>query len=64
MSAPSRRPEIRRRRARKETILKLRRRYAKANSEAERNRILEKVKRVSRGLTVDDFVKHATAKKA
>ncbi len=64
MSGPSRRPEIRRRRARKETILKLRRRYAKANSDAERSRILEKVKRVSRGLTVDEFVKHATAKKA
>jgi hypothetical protein len=62
MSAPSRRPEIRRRRARKETFVKLRRRYAKANSDAERNRILEKLKRVSHGLTVDEFVKNATAK--
>lgn len=44
--------------------MKLRRRYAKANSDAERNRILEKLKRVSRGLTVEEFMKHATAKKA
>ncbi|MGH9508422.1 MAG: DUF6800 family protein [Terriglobales bacterium] len=64
MSGPSRRPEIRRRRARKESIVKLRRRYAKASSEAERNRILDKVKRVSRGLKVDEFIQHATAKKA
>jgi len=64
MSAPSRRPEIRRRRARKEAVVKLRRRYAKANSEAERNRILDKLKRVSRGLTVEEFIKHATAKEA
>ena len=64
MSAPSRRPEIRRRRARKETIAKLRRRYAKASSDAERSRIVEKLRRVSRGLTVDEFVKSAEAKKA
>ncbi len=64
MSGPSRRPEIRRRRVRKETIAKLRRRYAKASSEAERTRIVEKLKKVSRGLTVEEFVKSATAKKA
>ena len=64
MSAPSRRPEIRRRRARKETIAKLRRRYAKASSDAERTRIVEKLRRVARGLTVDEFVKSAAAKKA
>ncbi len=64
MSGPSRRPEIRRRRARKETISKLRRRYAKASSEAERNRIVEKLKKVSRGITVEEFVKSATEKKA
>ena len=64
MSAPSRRPEIRRRRARKETIAKLRRRYTKASSDAERTRIVEKLRRVARGLTVDEFVKSAVAKKA
>ena len=64
MSAPSRRPEIRRRRARKESIAKLRRKYAKANADAERTRIVEKLRRVSRGLNVDDFVKSAAAKQA
>jgi len=64
MSAPSRRPEIRRRRVRKETIAKLRRRYTKASSDAERTRIVEKLRRVARGLTVDEFVKSAAPKKA
>ncbi len=64
MSAPSRRPEIRRRRARKETIAKLRRRYAKASSDAERSRIVDKLQRVSRGLTAEEFVKSAAARKA
>ncbi|HEY1801924.1 MAG TPA: DUF6800 family protein [Terriglobales bacterium] len=39
MSAPSRRPEIRRRRTRKEKILKLRNRLAKATSSADREKI-------------------------
>ena len=64
MSAPSRRPEIRRRRVRKETIAKLRRRYAKASSDAERSRIVEKLRRVSHGLTADEFVKSAAPKEA
>jgi len=38
MSAPSRRPEIRRRRTRKEKILKLRKNLAAAKSEADRAR--------------------------
>ncbi len=46
MSAPSRRPEIRRRRTRKEKILKLRKRHAAASSEAERSRIAGKLQRV------------------
>jgi hypothetical protein len=45
MSAPSRRPEIRRRRTRKEKILKLRKRLATASSDAERNRIKDKLHR-------------------
>jgi len=46
MSAPSRRPEIRRRRARKETILKLRKRLAAASSDTDRNRITGKINRL------------------
>jgi hypothetical protein len=44
MSAPSRRPEIRRRRTRKEKILKLRNRLAKASS-ADREKIEAKIHR-------------------
>jgi hypothetical protein len=44
MSAPSRRPEIRRRRTRKEKILKLRNRLAKASS-ADRGKIEAKIHR-------------------
>ena len=43
MSAPSRRPEIRRRRTRREKILRLRKRLATASTDAERNRITEKL---------------------
>lgn len=45
MSAPSRRPEIRRRRTRKEKISRLRKRYEKA-SENDRKRIAEKLHRL------------------
>ena len=43
MSAPSRRPEIRRRRARKEKILKLRQRLAAASSESDRSKLNAKL---------------------
>jgi hypothetical protein len=43
MSAPSRRPEIRRRRTRKEKIVKLRKRLAAASTDAERSRIRGKL---------------------
>jgi len=46
MSAPSRRPEIRRRRTRKEKILKLRKRYAAATAETDRKRITDKLQRL------------------
>ena len=46
MSAPSRRPEIRRRRTRKEKILKLRKRLDAASSESERNRITQQLNRL------------------
>jgi hypothetical protein len=48
MSAPSRRPEIRRRRTRKEKILKLRNRIAAATAEAERSRLLAKLAKLAR----------------
>jgi hypothetical protein len=45
MSAPSRRPEIRRRRTRKEKILKLRKSLAAASSETDRARFRIKLHR-------------------
>ena len=47
MSGPSRRPEIRRRRTRKEKINKLRKRLAAASSDADRSRIREKLQRLA-----------------
>ena len=43
MSAPSRRPEIRRRRTRNEKITKLRKRLAAAKTDADRGRITSKL---------------------
>ncbi|HEX3106512.1 MAG TPA: DUF6800 family protein [Terriglobales bacterium] len=48
MSAPSRRPEIRRRRVRKEKITKLRKRIAAATSESDRSRLQEKLAKLAR----------------
>lgn len=48
MSAPSRRPEIRRRRTRHEKILKLRKRVASASSEAERSQLNAKLEKLAR----------------
>ncbi len=45
MSAPSRRPEIRRRRTRNEKIAKLRKRLNAASTEADRTRITAKLHR-------------------
>jgi len=49
MSAPSRRPEIRRRRTRKEKILMLRKRLAAAKTDADRSRITSKLHKMSVG---------------
>ncbi|MBZ5649170.1 MAG: hypothetical protein LAO18_01660 [Acidobacteriia bacterium] len=46
MSAPSRRPEIRRRRTRNEKVAKLRKRLAAASIEADRARITAKLHRL------------------
>ncbi len=47
MSAPSRRPEIRRRRTRNEKIAKLKKRHTAASTEADRTRIAAKLHRMS-----------------
>lgn len=47
MSAPSRRPEIRRRRTRHEKIAKLRKRHASATSDQDRTRLAGKLQRLS-----------------
>jgi hypothetical protein len=46
MSAPSRRPEIRRRRTRKTKIAQLKKRHAAASSEPERTHIEGKLRRL------------------
>ena len=46
MSAPSRRPEIRRRRTRKEKIAILRKRHAAAATDADRSRLAAKLQRL------------------
>lgn len=47
MSAPSRRPEIRRRRTRKDKIVQLRKRLTAAKTDADRSRILAKLHKLS-----------------
>jgi hypothetical protein len=47
MSAPSRRPEIRRRRTRKEKILQLRKRLAAAKTDADRSRVTAKLHKMA-----------------
>lgn len=61
MSTPSRRSELRRRHARKEKVVLLRKRYSAATSESDRNRILEKLKKVAPTLSADQFTQSATA---
>jgi hypothetical protein len=55
MSAPSRRPEIRRRRTRKDKISVLRRRYATAKSDADRDHVFARVKQLSPSITLEQF---------
>ena len=47
MSAPSRRPEIRRRRTRKEKIAQLRKRLAAAKTDADRTRLIAKLHKLA-----------------
>jgi len=64
MSTPSRKSEIRRRRARKEKIALLRKRYAAASSEGDRNRIVEKLRRLSPTFKLEEFTGPIQAQKA
>jgi hypothetical protein len=57
MSAPSRRPEIRRRRTRKEKILKLRKRLTNASTEAERSHLNAKLMLLARKSPGQSLVK-------
>ena len=57
MSAPSRRPEIRRRRTRKHKIASLRRRLAGAKTDNERNQIMAKLQKLSIGSPGQPLVK-------
>jgi len=58
MSAPSRRPEIRRRRTRKEKIQSLRKRYAAATAESERTRIAGKLHILNRASPGNPLLKN------
>ena len=64
MTTPSRKSEIRRRRARKEKIALLRKRYASAKSEGDQARIVEKLRRLSPTFSMEEFLKPIQAKKA
>lgn len=55
MTTPSRRSELKRRRTRKEKIASLRRRYQAAASETERNKLFEKVRKLSPLMTLEAF---------
>jgi len=59
MSAPSRRPEIRRRRTRKEKISHLRKRLAGASSDADRSRITTKLQRLGLNSPGQSLLKQA-----
>jgi hypothetical protein len=62
MSAPSRRPEIRRRQTRKAKIDKLRRRYAETHSDPDRQKLFEIARILSPQMTLEEFTKPAPQK--
>jgi len=59
MSAPIRRPEIRRRRTRKEKVVKLRKRHAAATTENDRKRLEQKLHRLSLVSPTNPVIKSA-----
>ena len=60
MSAPSRRPEIRRRRARQHKITTLRKRLASAKSDADRDRVTAKLHQLAIASPGQPLLKEAT----
>ena len=62
MSAPSRRPETRRRQTRKAKIEKLRHHYADARTDADRQKFFDKAKVLSPQMTLEQFTKAAAPK--
>jgi hypothetical protein len=64
MTTPSRKSEIRRRRARKEKVALLRKRYAAATTDGDRNRLVEKLRRLSPTFSMEEFLKPIDAQKA
>ena len=56
MGAFTKRWVIRKRRSRREKIDKLRKRYAAVSSDAERNAIIKKARRVSPQMSVEEFL--------
>jgi hypothetical protein len=59
MTAPSRRPEIKQRRQRKQKITLLRKRYATAKTDAERTKIADKVRRLYPGRAPEEVLRIA-----
>ncbi len=59
MSAPSRRPEIRRRRTRSEKITKLKKRLSAASTDADRTRIIAKLHRLEFNSPGQSLLKNA-----
>jgi len=59
MSAPSRRPEIRRRRTRREKVLRLRKLLAKTTAETDRTRIEQKLHRLGLVSPANPLIKNA-----
>ncbi|MGA8433101.1 MAG: DUF6800 family protein [Candidatus Sulfotelmatobacter sp.] len=57
MSAPSRRPEIRRRRTRKDKIVQLRKRLSAAKTDADRTRVTAKLHKLAIGSPGQPLVK-------
>jgi hypothetical protein len=64
MARQDRNWEIHRRRVRRDKLAKLRRRYAKARTNDERNRVIAKLRKVAPTLAPDQFIALATAKAA
>ena len=61
MSTPSRKYELRQRRTRKRSMTLLRKRYAQAQTESERDRIVAKLARIRPGGSLADLLRPQTS---